>query len=99
MTICDREGDIYELFELACRKNYPVLIRASQDRMVNKKSIYSKKTGQKLWDLAKSFSCHGELEVEIPARDTTPARTAVLEIRFGDFRMNPGKNNIKISMI
>jgi len=94
VTICDREGDIYELFELACRKNQSVLIRASRNRVVNKKSVYSKKTGQKLWDLAKSFSCQGELEVSIPARDTNPARNAVLEIRFGDFRMNPRKNNV-----
>ena len=94
VTVCDREGDIYELFELACRKNHSVLIRASQDRVVNKKSIYSKKTGQKLWDLAKSFSCQGELEVSIPVRDTTPARNAVLEIRFGYFEMNPRKNNV-----
>lgn len=94
VTVCDREGDIYELFELACRENHSVLIRASQDRIVNKKSVFSKKTGQKLWDVAKSFPCQGEIKVKVPAKDNKPARDAVLEIRFGSFIMNPTKNNI-----
>ena len=94
VTICDREGDIYELFELAFRKKHSVLIRASQNRQVNKKSVYSEKTGQKLWDVAKSFSCQGELEIMVPARENNPARNAILEIRFGDFSMSPTKNNV-----
>ncbi len=94
VTVCDREGDIYELFELACREKHSVLIRASQDRIVNKKSICSKKTGQRLWEVAKSFSCQGEIKISVPAKDTKPAREAVLEIRFGNFTMNPSRNNI-----
>jgi hypothetical protein len=94
VTVCDREGDIYELFELACRENNSVLIRASQDRVVNKKSVFSKITGQRLWDVAKSFPCQGELKISIPAKDIKPSREAILEIRFGNFIMNPTKNNI-----
>ena len=60
---------------------------------MNKKSACSKKTGQRLWDVAKSFPCQGELKVSIPAKDTKPARDATLEIRFGSFTMNPSKNN------
>jgi hypothetical protein len=94
VTVCDREGDIYELFELACREKNSVLIRASQDRIVNKKSIYPEKTGQRLWDVAKSFNCQGEITVTIPTKNGMPARKAVLEIKFGDFIMNPSKNNV-----
>ena len=95
VTVCDREADIYDLFEVACRENSSVLIRARQDRTVNKKSVYSKKSGDKLWSLTKKFPCQGEVEVTIPARDNKPSRTAILELRFGDFIMNPPKNNIK----
>jgi hypothetical protein len=95
VTLCDREGDIYDLFEVACRKRYSVLTRAHHDRVVNKKSTYSGKGGQRLWDVAKSFICKGEIKVTIPARNDKAARTALLEIRFGSFIMNPPKNNIK----
>ena len=94
VTVCDREGDIYELFELACREGHSVLIRASQDRIVNKKSVFSKKTGQRLWDVAKNFSCQGELKISMPSKNSNPSRDAVLEIRSGSFIMNPSKNNI-----
>lgn len=94
ITICDREGDIYELFELACREKNSVLIRAGQNRMVNKKSICSKKNGQKLWDVAKNFPCRGEIKISIPAKDDKPARQAVLSISFGSFTMHPSRNNV-----
>jgi hypothetical protein len=95
VTICDREADIYDFFEVACGKGSSVLVRARQDRTVNKKSLHSKKSGVKLWDLIKSFPCQGEIEVVIPARDNKPSRTAVLEVRFGEFVMSPSKNNAK----
>lgn len=95
VTVCDREADIYDFFEVASRENSSVLVRARQDRTVNKKSIHSKKSGDKLWNLIKGFPCQGEIEVAIPARDNKPSRTAILEVRFGDFVMSPSKNNIK----
>lgn len=39
--------------------------------------------------------CQGEIQVNIPARDNTPKRTAVLEVKFKDFVMNPPKNHVK----
>lgn len=75
--------------------NFLFLVRASQNRMVNKKSTYSKKTGERLWDLMSNLTCEGEIEVNVPARDDKPKRTTVLEVRFGDFIMNPPANNVK----
>lgn len=43
VTICDREADIYDLFEVAYLNQFPFVVRAHQDRTVNKKSLYSKK--------------------------------------------------------
>jgi len=95
VTIGDREADIYELFAAAYKDKSSVLIRARQDRIVNKKSTHSKKSGMKLWSLAKSFPNQGEIEIAIPERDDQPKRTAAFELRFGEFVMNPPKNNIK----
>ncbi|MFO9618720.1 IS4 family transposase [Legionella pneumophila serogroup 1] len=95
VTICDREADIYDLFEVASMNQSPFVIRARQDRTVNKTSIYSKKSGEKLWDLVSSSPCQGEIQVNIPARDNKPKRIAILEVRFNDFIMNPPRNNVK----
>lgn len=80
---------------MACTNESPFLIRASQDRKVNKKSLYSKKSGEKMWALLRGSPCQGEISVNIPVRDNKPARTAVLEVRFSSFVMNPPQKNIK----
>lgn len=94
VTLCDREGDIYDLFELACTNKTPFVIRASQNRKVNKKSIYSEKSGEKLWNLMSGSSSQGEITVNIPTRGNKPQRKAVLEVRFNNFRVNRPENNI-----
>lgn len=47
ITVCDREADIYDFFELAYRLNSAVLIRGCRNRNVNKTSRYSRE--EKLW--------------------------------------------------
>ncbi len=95
ITVCDREADIYDFFELAHSLDSAVLVRAAQDREINKKSRYSEKNKQKLWKLIQGFPCMGTIDLEIPARDNKPKRTACLEVRFGKFMMNPPRNNIR----
>ncbi|MCX6723240.1 MAG: IS4 family transposase, partial [Candidatus Staskawiczbacteria bacterium] len=95
VTVCDREADIYDFFALAHKLNKPVLIRAAQDRNVNKASIYSKKNKQKLWDVIENMPCAGSIIVEVPAKNNQSSRIANLEIKFGEFMMNPPRNNIK----
>lgn len=95
VTVCNREAGMYDLFEFASSNNAPFLVRAAQDRTINKESTYSKKTGEKLWSLMNGLDCQGEIEVNIPARGK-PARTAMLEIRFGSFIMNPPKGHVKL---
>ena len=96
VTICDREGDIYDFFELAHNIGVSVLVRGSQDRVVNKVSMYSKKTNQRLWPVVRNFPCQGAISVEIPARNNKPKRTAMLEVSFGTFTMPIPRNNFKI---
>jgi hypothetical protein len=95
VTVCDREADIYDLFEDASINQCPFVVRAYQDRTVNKKSIYSKKSGEKLWALLRSLPCKGEIQVNIPARDNLPKRIATLQVRFTHFVMNPPQSNLK----
>ncbi len=95
VTVCDREADMYDLFELGVSSDALFLVRASQNRTVNKASTYSKTTGERLWELISKLNCQGEIEVNVPADDDKPKRIAVLEVRFGSFIMNPPANHVK----
>jgi len=87
VTVCDREADIYDFFELAYKINQPVLIRAAQNRNVNKGT----REKQKLWEAVEEMKCAGTLNVEVPARNNQEKRVAKLEVKFGGFTMNAPK--------
>jgi len=91
VTVCDREGDFYELFQRADQKEAKVLIRARHDRLVI--SLHSRK--DRLWSFMKKLPSQGTLAVEIPARKQKPARTALLEIRYASFKMTPPPHQIR----
>jgi hypothetical protein len=95
VTVCDREADMYDFFEYAHQLQAPVLVRACKDRTVNKTSLHSKKSHDKLWSLIQQLPIEGTLHVELPNRDNRPARLATLELRFGSFTMVPPRNNIR----
>lgn len=95
VTVCDREGDIYELFELAAQIKSSVLIRAAKDRRINQSSRYSEKSEHKLWSFIKNVPSQGTVEVEVPSKDQRPSRIAELELRFEAFTINPPRNHIR----
>ena len=101
VTVCDREADIYSLFELSHRLQSPVLVRANVDRAINKKSRFAEKGVAKLWSFMGERPASGTLTVDIPARKAAPhakernARTAILTVKFGSFVLNPPRNNVK----
>ncbi len=95
ITICDREGDFYELFEQGHHLQASLLIRAATDRNINKTGSYCKKQYEKLWDTIQALPCSGIIDVEIPARDQKPGRIAHLETRFGSIIMNPPCQHIR----
>ena len=83
-------------FEFAQTQNSSVLVRASSDREINKKSRYSTQDKQKkICGVVESFWCAGKIVVEVSGRDNKPARTAHLEVRFGQFMMHPSRNNVR----
>jgi hypothetical protein len=68
-------------------------------RTVNRGSQYAEKNVSKLWDHIMSKPTAGTYIVDISARQKTRhckgriARTAQMEVKFGDFKMNSPRNN------
>ncbi len=71
------------------------MVRARQDRRVNKISPHSEKIKDTLWNVIQNLPIQGKIKVEIPARDNKPTRIAYLDLHFGPFIMNPSKNNVR----
>jgi hypothetical protein len=95
VTVCDREADMYDFFEFSEQIESPVLVRARQDRRVNKITPHSEKTKDTLWGVIQKLPAQGNIQVEVPARDNKTARIAHLNLHFGSFIMNPSKTNIR----
>ena len=91
VTVCDREADIYELFVEADRSKMPFLVRASADRLINKKSRRSKPKA-KLWPYMSSQKSAGFMKVLVPKKKGQPSREALLEIKYAPFILNAPHN-------
>jgi len=91
VTVCDREADIYDFFSLSNKLKAPVLVRASQNRIINKQSRYAEKNAVKLWDYMLNQTVRGSYNVEVPKKQKTKhnkereARTATVSVRFAPF--------------
>lgn len=80
VNLCDREGDLYELFAAALAPASAaavhVLARAQHNRTVEHPQRH-------LWDLLAAQPVSAQLEVKVPRRqDGRPARVAKLQVRF-----------------
>jgi len=73
VTICDREGDIYDLFYEAELLKTKFLIRAKHDRSLG---------NEKLWGFMQQQAIVANYTVEIGAHDQYPSRKAQVEVRF-----------------
>jgi hypothetical protein len=101
ITVCDREADLYDFFKLSDKIEAPVLVRASQNRTVNRKSRYEEKDVAKLWDYMSQQPVAGSYTVEVKKRTKRKhvkarlGRTAAMTVKFGSFQFNPPRNNPK----
>ena len=101
ITVCDREADLYDFFKLSHQIGSPVLVRANADRTINRNSRYAEKDVVKLWEHMSQQPETGSHTIDIPKRSKTKhckereARTATVTVRFGSFRLNPPRNNVK----
>jgi hypothetical protein len=69
VTVCDRECDFYDFFKAAREADASVLVRASQNRTINRSSRYENKDVSKLWSFMASQADAGSYTVEITARE------------------------------
>jgi hypothetical protein len=83
VTIADREADIYDLFLLADRLKTHLLVRASQNRKINKTAIHSEISGELLWDFMKKQKIQGRIQVRVPKKEAQAERLAACNIKFG----------------
>jgi hypothetical protein len=101
VIVGDRECDFYDFFKAAEKNGSSVLVRASQNRTVDRCSRYAEKNVEKLWDYIASKTDIGSYVVEISERKKMKhcagrtARSAQVGIKLGEFRMNPPRNNPK----
>jgi hypothetical protein len=81
ITVCDGEGDMYELFAGAQSQNEPVLIRIVRNRMTVENVGILDEIRQKRWQ--------GRVEVTLPqdSLSSIPEREAVLQQRHALYQV------------
>ena len=81
LHVCDREGDMYELFDKAVQSGRYFLVRIVQNRM-------TVENGQIL-DKIKETPCKGRINVSIPrdSRHNEKERETVLQIRYARYEI------------
>ena len=79
VTVCDREGDMYELFDEAEREGKAFLIRIVQ----NRKTVEN----EKILDEIRKKECFGRVKTTVArnSRKGLKEREAVFQIRYGSF--------------
>jgi hypothetical protein len=81
INVCDREGDMYELFDAAQTSGQLFLVRAAQNRMTL--------DNVKILDNIRTKQCMGRVEVTLPrdSRRMLKVRESVLQIRYADYEI------------
>jgi len=87
VTVCDREGDIYELFKAAEHEEMYYLVRIVQNRRTTET--------EKLLDYAKSLESGGVCVVQIPrdTRNNRKAREGKLSIKYSEVTIKAPYNS------
>ena len=86
ITVCDREGDMYEMLDAAERGGHLFLIRVAQNRMTM--------DNRKILDAIRMKSCMGKVKITIPrdSRRNLKEREGVLQIRYDRFEIKRPKS-------
>jgi len=82
VTVCDREADVYEFFDLARELPASLVVRAAQDRQVEGSLA-------RLQATVHAQPVAGSLQVAVPAKQDQPAREARLSVRFAKVVLMP----------
>lgn len=82
VTVCDREGDIYEMFTLAQKRSASLLVRASADRRLDEEA-------KSLWAKTESQRTAGTLTIDITGNNKRQERQATVSVRFCAVTLRP----------
>ena len=80
--VCDREGDVYDVFVAERPAGVDWLVRAGWNRSVAHPEKY-------LWEAIAATPALGQTELQIPGSGNTIARTARLTMRCAPVRLRP----------
>jgi hypothetical protein len=88
VTLADREADFYDLLATPRRPGHHLLLRAKGRRSVSHEA-------RLLGPALRAQPAAGQHAVELRRGDERPARTAVLTLRSGAFRINPPATHLR----
>ena len=88
ISVADREADIYELFHEAVQdpQGPRLLVRAERTRQ---RRVAQEDEKEALWPRMEAEPIAGTIQVAVPRRDSRPARTAQLEVRWAPVVLTP----------
>lgn len=92
VTVADREADIYDLFALAEELETHYLIRATQNRKINKTAIHSEVSGEMLWDFMRKQPVKGNVLVDVPKNDKQSKRKASCDVKYSEIEVLPTRH-------
>lgn len=87
ITICDREGDVFELFQYAHDVEQHFIVRATQDRGLKDAPTLRKQLAQT--PVSQTYT------ILVRRQDNRPARTATVDLRMASVTLLPPKNRTK----
>ena len=75
INICDREGDIYELLEMAHHQNSHYIVRSCTNRRIKNET-------EKLWEQVEKEPICGNYSIEVKDQQTLEKRNATIEVKW-----------------
>jgi hypothetical protein len=95
LVVGDRENDIYEYFERAIDLEIDVLVRLQHNRLIMDEFGDS----ERIEDFFLNEKVKGLIEVEIPGNGSRVARTATMEVKFGEVCLEGQPRGIKTARV
>lgn len=95
VMVCDREADIYELFEEALDIGAGLIVRLQHDRVLDDAEFDS----IRIFDRLGLEKISGHVQVEIPSSGKRSARTAQLDIRYTKATLASQPRGVKTSRV
>jgi hypothetical protein len=91
ITVCDREGDVYELFQYAHDVQQHFLVRATQDRNLKDAPTLKKQLART--PVSQTYT------ILVRRQDNRPAREALVELRMASVTLLPPNNRTQVLQV